>query len=149
VHRYDSPTLSAWQAVATPSIAQRVGEAFGAAPPELRVKVLEHLLRPLGLLSVAAVAKGAFAKIRFRNGWPDMRIRADDVVGVTVADVVSLVDHVLQVDERVVIDLAALLQDWPRVRELEAVAMLVQLLRQGSHQEFRRGGAKGAEPVWH
>lgn len=53
----------------TPSIPQLVGAAYGAAPPEVRARMLEHLMRPLGVLSLAAVARGAFAKIRFRSGW--------------------------------------------------------------------------------
>ena len=145
---YDGCARSAWLGSATTSIPQLVGAVFVAAPIETRVKMLEHLLRPLGVLSLAAVAGGAFAKIRFRSGGPNFEIRADDAVSVRLADVVSLVEHVQQVDERVVDGLATLLQAWPQVRETDTAAALIQLLRQRSRQNFC-GDARGPEPVWH
>ena len=147
-HRYDSPVRPVWQTHTAPSIPQLVGAVFDAASSELRVKMLEHLLRPLGVLSLAAVANGVFAKIRFRSGWPDMKIRADDVVGVKMADVIGLVDHVLQVDERVVFGLTTLLHAWPGLREFDAAAQLLQLLRERSGRDSY-DDTKGLNPVWH
>lgn len=43
--------------------------------------MLAILLRPLGLLSLAAVSNGAFANIRFRNSWHELKVRADDALG--------------------------------------------------------------------
>lgn len=140
--------LGAWKGRTTPSIPQLVGAVYCAAPPGVRVKILEHLIRPLGVLSLAAVAQGVFARIRFRSGWPDLKIRADDVVGVQMADVISLVEHVLQVDERVVAELDGQLQAWPSLREHEAAATLIQLLRQGL-RDHDYSEANGGEPVWH
>ena len=147
-HRFGGLARAPRQVPATQSIPALVGAVFGTAPPELRVKMLEHLLRPLGLLSVAAVAGGAFAKIRFRTNWPDMKIRTDDVVGVKAAEVTSLVEHVMQVDERAVDGLTTVLQAWPMVRDLEAPGRLIQLLEARRPPDLHCD-ANRSEPVWH
>lgn len=40
------------------SIAQLVGQVYEFAPPAERSRLLEHLLKPLGVLSLVAVANG-------------------------------------------------------------------------------------------
>jgi hypothetical protein len=66
------------------------------------------------------------------------------------ADVISLVDHVLQVDERVVQDLAPMLQRMSGVRELDATRALVERLQRAQRPD-QPGvmAARPVEPVWH
>lgn len=47
-------------------------------PPAGKSRLLEPLLRPLGLLSLFALADGAFARIWLRNGASELRVSPDD-----------------------------------------------------------------------
>ena len=88
------------------TVPQLVGEVFEAAPAVERGHLLEQLLRPLGVLSLVAVADGVFAKLRFRGGWQDFHVRLEDVQSIRTSDVISLVDYVQQVSVEVVDGLA-------------------------------------------
>ncbi|MDO8457984.1 MAG: hypothetical protein Q7T07_13860, partial [Burkholderiaceae bacterium] len=81
-------------AVSETAIAQLVAQVYETAPPAVRSRLLEHLLRPLGVLSLVAIADGIFAKIRFRSGWPDLHVRFEDAKNVQASDVVALVERV-------------------------------------------------------
>jgi hypothetical protein len=59
------------------SIPQLVGEIYESASPSERSSLLVPLLRPLGVLSLLGVANGIFASVRFRSGWPEMRVQLD------------------------------------------------------------------------
>lgn len=124
-------------------IAQLVAQVYETAPPALRTRLLEHLLMPLGVLSLVAVANGIFAKIRFRSGWPDMNIRFEDAQSVQPSDVMALVDRVQQVSVRSLDGLAHLLTTSPVVSGSAAAALLVTVLMQRAHtrrMDDRDGG---------
>jgi len=87
-------------------IAQLVSQVYETAPAAERRRLLEHLIQPLGLLSLVAVANGVFAKIWFRRGWQDLQIRLEDTEIVRASDVVALVDYVEQVSIETVDGLA-------------------------------------------
>ncbi len=146
--RYDGAVRRAGSLGVAQSIPQLIGDLYCSVGPQMRVKLLEHLMRPLGVLSLAAVANGVFAKIRFRSRRPDLKIRADDVAGVKRDDVVSLADHVQQVDEDVIDGLASLLRDWPAAHQNQAAAMLIQLLYHKSSYASS-ADASGSKPSWH
>ena len=112
------------------AIAQLVAQVYETAPPALRTRLLEHLLMPLGVLSLVAVANGIFATIRFRSGWPDMHIRFEDAQNVQPSDVMALVDRVQQVSVRSLDGLAHLLTASPLVSGSAAAALLVTVLLQ-------------------
>jgi len=112
------------------SIAQLVGQVYEIAPPAERSRLLEHLLKPLGVLSLAAIANGVFASIRFRSGWPDMRVRTEDAQNIQPADVITLVNYVQQVSVRAVDGLANLLATSPAITRSTAAALLITLLMQ-------------------
>src|SRR4051812_18284202 len=44
--------------VSEAAIAQLVGQVYEIAPPAERSRLLEHLLKPLGVLSLVAIANG-------------------------------------------------------------------------------------------
>jgi len=132
------------------TIPQLVGEVFEAAPAVDRSHLLEQLLRPLGVLSLVAVAGGIFAKIRFRGGWHDFHVRLDDVQNVRVSDVVALVDYVQQVSVEAVDGLAHTLLASPMLAGSAATALLVSVLLQRDRVRRARAGAAGdllAEPA--
>ena len=92
--------------------------------------MLEHLLSPLGVLSLVAVANGIFADIRFRSGWRSLHVRLEDAQNVHVSDVVALVDHVQQVSVESVNALAKMLTASPTMAGSTAAALLVGVLLQ-------------------
>jgi hypothetical protein len=115
---------------ATLSVPQLVGQVYVAAPAVDRSHMLEHLLRPLGVLALVAVADGVFAKIRFRGGWPDLHVRLEDAQNVQASDIVSLIDYVQQVSIHAVDGLAQMLATTPMMATSAAAGLLVTLLLQ-------------------
>lgn len=113
-------------------IAHLVAQVYETSPPALRSRLLEHLLKPLGVLALVAVANGIFAKIRFHSGWPDMQLRMEDVQLVQASDVIALVERVQQVSVESVNGLARMLTASPVMTGSAAAALLVSMLMQRS-----------------
>ena len=126
------------------SVPQLVGQVYAAAPAVDRSHMLEHLLRPLGVLALVAVADGVFAKIRFRGGWPDLQVRPEDAQNVQTSDVITLVDYVQQVSVHAVDGLAQVLATTPMMATSAAAGLLVTLLLQRART--RRASDAGATP---
>ncbi len=122
-------------------IPQLVAEVYECAPAFERGHLLEQLLRPLGVLSLFAVAGGIFANVRFRGGWPDLHVRLEDIQSVRPAHVIALVDHAQQVSVETVDGLAQMLAASPLMSSSAAAAMLVTALVQRAR---RRGGEDNA-----
>jgi hypothetical protein len=118
--------------VAEVTIPQLVGYVYESAPAAERKRLLEYLMQPLGVLSLAVVANGIFSKIRFRGGWPDLNIRPEDLSFVRVGDVIDLVDHVQQASVDAIDGLVSLLSTSPMVAGSAAAALLVAVLVQQS-----------------
>jgi hypothetical protein len=110
------------------AIARLVAEVYESAPLEERGRLLDQLLRPLGVLSLFAVAGGLFAKLRLRGGWENFSVRPDDLQSVHAADVIALVDYVQQVSVDAVDGLAQMLKASPLMTGSAAAALLVTLL---------------------
>lgn len=110
------------------SVAQLVGQVYETAPPAERKRLLEHLLRPLGVLSLVAVANGVFASIRFRSGWPDVQVPLEDAQNVQAGDVITLVAYVQQVSVHAVDGLADMLATSPVMAGSAAAALLMTVL---------------------
>ena len=107
-----------------------VGQVYESAAPVERSRLLEYLLRPLGVLALVSVANGIFANIRFRSGWPEVHVRAEDLRNVRPGDVIALVNHVQQVSLHAVDGLAGMLSASPGMTGSAAAALLVTLLMQ-------------------
>jgi hypothetical protein len=142
-----TPSTPARDAAALPgcrvtdlSIPELVAEIFVTSPPAQRGRLLEHLLRPLGILSLFAVAGGTFARVKLHGGWHDLHLRLEDVQAVRAADVVALVDYAQQVSVEAVDGLAQVLGAMPVVSGSAAAVLLVTLLLQ-------RARARSAPPV--
>lgn len=123
------------QIATTLTVPQLVGQVFEVAPAVDRSHMLEVLLRPLGVLSLLAIADGVFAKIRFRGGWPDLSVRLEDAQNVQASDVISLVDYVQQVSVHAVDGLAQVIAVTPMMATSAAAGLLVTLL-------IQRGGSR-------
>jgi hypothetical protein len=109
-------------------IAHLVGEVFESAPPVERAQLLEHLLRPLGVLSLVAVANGVFAKVLFQNPGRDLHVRIEDAQRIQASDVVALADFAQQVSIEAFDGLSKLLAAWPAMAGSAAVAVLIAIL---------------------
>lgn len=114
-------------------LAQLVGKVYESAPVLLQMRLLEQLLRPVGVLSLIAIANGIFAKIRFRASWPGTSLRTADVQSVRPADVVALVEYSLQVSGAALIGLTPMLTTSPSLAGSGATAVLASLLLQRTH----------------
>lgn len=114
-------------------LSQLVVVAFQSASSAGRRHLLERLVRPLGLLSLAAVAGGIFAKIRLRSHWQDVQVQFDDVQNVRASDLGALVDHVQQVSVEAVAGVAQVIAASPWMTGSAVAAVLVTvLMRQAS-----------------
>jgi predicted protein tyrosine phosphatase len=112
------------------TIPNLVAEVFEEAPVAQRCSLVEALMRPLGVLSLVAIANGIFAKIRFRNAGHDLRVRFEDIQNVHTADVVALVHHAQQVSVETVDGLAQLLGSTGGMASSAAATLLIALLVQ-------------------
>ena len=121
------------QALAAPdlSIAQLVGQVYEAAPPLVQKRLLAQLIQPLGLLSLAAVANGIFASLRFRSAEASHPAGLESVSdSVQTHDVITLVNYVQQVSLQAVDGLAEMLAASPVVTGSTAAAVLISVLVQ-------------------
>jgi len=114
-----------------------VARVYEAAPQEEQRALLAMLLRPLGLLSLAAIGNGIFAHLRLHGGWPEFRPAVQDLQRVRSSDMVALVQHVQQVSAETVDGLALLLKGSPILAGSATAAMLVALLVQRSRRSQR------------
>ncbi len=131
---HQSTVLDAPSAPDTPmtesNIAQLVGEVYAAAPPAERRRLLAHLIKPLGILSLMAVANGIFASIRFRSGLADMAVPLEDVQNVQVGDVITLATRVQQVSLQALDGLTQVVSNSPALMGSAAAAVLLTVLVQ-------------------
>lgn len=131
--------LDTWPAAqASGAIPELVAQVYEAAPQEERLALLAMLLRPLGLLSLAAIGSGIFAHLRLHGGWPEFRPPGEDLQRVRGSDIAALVHHVQQVSVETVQGLAGFLKGSPVLAGSAAAAMLVAVLVQ--HSRRRRAG---------
>lgn len=126
---------SASKAQQSHMLAQLVGRVYKSAPPVIRRRMLERLLRPLGLLSLTMMANGVFAKFRFRNESLDL----DAMPDIGVGDVVVLADHVQSVSFEAVSEVAQMLAGSPVVMASAAATVLITLLMKRSSPRHSDG----------
>lgn len=105
-----------------------VARVFAESSPALQSRLLEHLIKPLGLLSLAAVANGIFARVTLRNGWAQPRVDADDVARVGAGDVMALVSHVQQVSVYAIDSLSKVIASSPVLAGSATATVLLAIL---------------------
>ncbi len=49
-------------------VSHLVGKVYASAPPQERSRLLAQLINPLGVLSLATIANGSFARLRLQGG---------------------------------------------------------------------------------
>ncbi len=115
-------------------VAELVGQVYEEAPAVVRSRLIEHLLKPLGILSLVAVANGVFAKISLGSGWSNLKVRPEDAARVSVADVVALAHHVQQVSVQAIEGLARIVAASPALAGSTATVMLLTMLARQSRE---------------
>ncbi|MGE5161620.1 MAG: hypothetical protein ACM3O5_08950 [Betaproteobacteria bacterium] len=110
------------------SLPHLVGKVYESAPAAERSRLLEHLMRPLGVLSMAVVANGIFSKLRFLGGWPELHVRPEDAEAIRAEDVVALVDYVQQASSDVMYGLVQLVSGSPAMSATAAAGLLTAVL---------------------
>ena len=120
-------------AAAEPTVPELVAQVYESAPAQERGQLLEQLLRPLGLLSLLAIAGGVFASIRMRSGWQELHVRLEDIGKVRASDIVALADHAQQVSVETVDGLAQMLLASPVLSGSTAAGLLVAMLLRRAH----------------
>jgi hypothetical protein len=115
-----------------PDVPQLVGEVYAQAPAPLRSSLVEQLMRPLGLLSLVAVAGGAFARLKSRSGWHDGPPPLEHLREISAGDVAALAEHVQQVSSDAIDALLQGLANSPLLAGSAIAAVLaVWFARQG------------------
>jgi len=121
------------------SVSHLIGQVYESAPPNLRARMLEHLMRPLGILSLMAIANGIFAGIRLRSPSIDPMVAIEDTSAVQPNDVVKLADWVQQVRVEAINGLTQLLSASPVLtRSTAAVLLLSLLMKRAKSRHVRR-----------
>jgi hypothetical protein len=124
------------------SVPHLVGRVYESAPLAERSRLLEHLMRPLGVLSLAVVANGIFSKLRFLGGWPDLHVRLEDAEAIRAEDVVALVDYVQQASSDVMYGLVQVVSESPVLSATAGATLLIAtLLKRSRARPFHSDGS--------
>ncbi len=109
-----------------------LGRVYAEAPASLKSRLLEQLLKPLGLLSLAAVCNGAFANVALNRSWA---IRPEMAQAVDGDQVMALTAYVQQVSVQAVTGLSQVLTASPVMQGSVAASALVALLIKRSREQ--------------
>ena len=121
------------------SVPKLIGEVYESAPPKLRARIVEHLMRPLGILGLLGIANGVFASIRLRSGLADPKVAPEEASSIEPGDVEKLADWAQQVSGDAIIGLTQLVSASPGLTKSAAAAVLVSLfMQQAKSQRDRR-----------
>lgn len=113
-----------WQASEI-AVSLLIGAMPAATLRPDRSRLLVCLLKCLGVVVLAAVIDGIFAKIRFRGGWPVQHVWLDDANLAQPADITALIDRVQQVCGDAVNGLTSIVSVSPVLASFTAAALLV------------------------
>jgi hypothetical protein len=121
---------------ATPDpVPALLGRVYAEAPPSLKSHLLEQLLKPLGLLSLAVVCNGAFANLAFNQDWTALRIRPEIAQSVKAEQVAVLAGYVQQVSIQAITGLSQLLSNTPVLQGSVAASALIAMLVQRAREQ--------------
>ncbi|HOE44131.1 MAG TPA: hypothetical protein PLB25_21240 [Rhodoferax sp.] len=101
--------------------------------------MIEHLMRPLGILSLMAIANGVFAGIRLRNPSIEPKVALEDTSAVHPSDVETLAAWVQQVSVEAIDGLVKVLSASPVLTRSAAAVVLLGMLMQVAKQRNSAG----------
>jgi len=114
------------------SLPKLIGQVYESAPLSLRARIIEQLMRPMGVLGLAAIADGIFAGIRLRDRSAFPNVALEDATAIRPSDVVALADWAQQVSSDAINGLAKVISTSPVLASSAAAAILVGLLVRSS-----------------
>lgn len=118
------------------AIPQLVGRIYEAAPLAEKIRLLEHLLRPLGALSMVGIANGAFARIWLRSPGQVPLVRPEDVRMAVGNDVAALVAYVQQFSIQTICGLTQIVAASPALAGSALAALLLTALLKRSRGRY-------------
>jgi hypothetical protein len=95
----------------------------------LRQRLLNHLLRPVGPLALAAVAAGAFARLLPSGRWSAAQVQLEDVLSIRPDQVLDLARYVDQKAPEMLLRLPDVLSSSPLLLGTLSGALLLMALR--------------------
>jgi hypothetical protein len=120
-----APSQAAGPCLSLPTL---IGQVYDSAPLTLRARIIEQLMRHMGVLGLAAVANGIFAAIRLRDRSALPSVALEDAIAIRPNDVVALADWALQVSSEALDGLTKVISASPVMASSAAAAILVSLL---------------------
>ena len=146
-------TLSVYETAPPPvrekMLTQLVAKVFEASPPPERSLIISKLLRPMGVLALATVADGAFARYQFSGEGQEWQGRIEDSMNVRTSDIIALVERVQQVSNNSVNGLIEVISKSPVLASSAAASILMMALVQYSQNrratDFTR--SEGSSPA--
>ena len=109
-------------------VALMLGKVYQTAPLSERGVLIKHLMQPVGLLSLAAIANGVFASIRFKGGFKNLQARIEDLQAIRENDVVALANYVQQVSAQALNGLGQILMSSPALAGSTVGVVLIKIL---------------------
>jgi hypothetical protein len=120
---------SATGASAQANVPVLVAALYDEASAPLRQRLLNHLLRPVGPLALAAVAAGAFARLLPPGRWSGAQVQLEDVLNIRPDQVLDLAFYVEQKAPEMLWQLPQVLSSSPVLLGTISGALLVMALR--------------------
>jgi hypothetical protein len=106
-----------------------VAALYGEAPIGLRQRLLNHLLRPVGPLALAAVATGAFASLLPHGRWSGAYAQLDDALRIRPDQVLDLTRYVQQKSPEMLLRLPEIIASSPMALSTLSGVLLLTALR--------------------
>lgn len=110
-------------------LSHLVSDVYREAPPALRARVLECLLRPVGPLALAAVAAGAFGSFLHRENWGRLHVSIDDALRFSSDQIFELTRFVDQARPEALGQLTSLMTENPLSMASLSGSLLLLALR--------------------
>lgn len=110
------------------SVPKLIGQVYESAPLTLQARIIEQLMRPLGVLGLMAVANGIFVGIRLRDRSAFPGVALEDATAVRPSDVVALADWAQQVSSEAIDGLMKVISTSPVLASSAAAAILISVL---------------------
>lgn len=120
------------------NMPELVAQLYSDASPPEKSRLLEHLVRPLNLLPLFALADGVFARIWMRNGREQLHIGVEDAQAVSGPDIAALVSYVQQSSVEVLDGLLQIINSSPVMAGSTAAILIMLVLQQTGKRRRRR-----------
>lgn len=132
----NTATNDAAQDQAAQPVPELVARLYADAPPAEKSRLLEPLLRPLGLLSLFALADGAFARIWLRNGASELGVSPDDAQAISPAHIADLVGYLEQASVEALDGLCQVIGASPLLAGSASAVLVLLVLRRLRARRF-------------